>query len=182
MTLCKIRDFKHCLDVTWWHFSWQYARRVLSSFCSAKGEFDIAKKDEKRALSGSIWYILVFTETWNQAGSVPLDKVAFLLAILYGEETQNLRTSSWPAWKVYHCKLCNDTVFIWVLTCATKQYIIGNRQYTTMGIGHPIVDKREWCWPTTPSSFVRKENIFYYYYAGDLWLFAATATADVKLQ
>lgn len=52
------------------------------------------KKDEKRALSGSIWYTLVFTETWNQAGSVPLAEVAFLLAILYGEETQNLRTSS----------------------------------------------------------------------------------------
>lgn len=43
-------------------------------------------KQEKWALSGSRWYILVFTETWHQAQSVSLAEVAFLLEILYGEK------------------------------------------------------------------------------------------------
>lgn len=62
-----------------------YMQSSIDPFCSAKEEFDMAT-NEKWALSGSIWYILVLPEIWHQAQSVSLAEVAFLLAVLYSEK------------------------------------------------------------------------------------------------
>lgn len=85
---CKIWVFKHCSDVPLGGTS---PASMYSDFCRLsalqKGNLVLQQmKHEKWALSGSVWYILVFAETWHQARSVSLAEATFLLEILYGEK------------------------------------------------------------------------------------------------